>query len=165
MAAGLADARLGYRFSAPNAPRRCTKSRTRVLKVPVTAGGVVSEAFSWAGTRLYSQSTTFHAGQIPYGSRIGTQQIHNPTSRCSWRCAAARWRGHKVVYRAGETGDRIAVANSQVNVGGKFPLPVCVNGIVGVLLDVHADRRPIIRCGDTASRDRSRPRISSIIMQ
>ena len=32
----------GHRTSAPNAPRRCTKSTIRVLKVPVTAGGMVA---------------------------------------------------------------------------------------------------------------------------
>ena len=72
-------------------------------------------------------------------------QPHNPTPRCSWLGAAAGWRGHEVVYRA---LDAVSVAGDfQVNVGGKFPLPVRVDGIVGILLHVHADCRSVIgRC-------------------
>ena len=139
--------------------------RIRVLKVPVTAGGMVASSGviivrvdiksgvligparrSAAQLAIsYRRADSSIRAVTGGGTGGGILQRHNPTSRCSWLCAAAGWCGHKVVYRA--TDGISSPGGYQLNVGCKLPLPVRVDGIVGILLHVHTDCRSVIgRC-------------------
>ena len=46
--------------------------------------------------------------------------------------------------------DSFHLQRSNLDVSGKFPLSVCVDGIAGVLFNVHPDRRSVIRCIEAA---------------